>query len=231
MIASDPAALQTQAGRDMQVFGPFAGKLANSGETIRLINNSGRVLNRVEYGCDGDWPAAPDGSGVSLARIDPVRGVEDAANWTWSDQVGGTPGAVNFPQTVPADRPLRFNEIDAPGGGTFRIEIVNRGMAAASLVDCRLEIQGGSPVLLPLPQTTLGPGEFLVVSDADLGVDSRRRGPAHSVAGCGVGFGCNGGGRSGPRKVSGWRGCVVCAAIHDLRRAEPRRSVPGHRHQ
>lgn len=170
VVASEPAILQAQAGRAMQILGPFTGKLANNGETIRLINNSGRVLNRVEYGSEGDWPVAPDGSGVSLARIDPVRGTGDVENWTWSDQAGGTPGAVNFPQAVVGDRPLRFNEIDAPGGSGFRIELIHRGAAPISLEEYRLEIQGRTPVPWPLPRTILQPGQLFVVSSADLGV-------------------------------------------------------------
>src|SRR5690606_10867724 len=105
MVTSQPEVLRIQTGRGMLVLGPFEGRLDNSGETIRLVNNSGRLRNRVEYGRDGDWPVAPDGSGVSLARINPVRGTDETENWTWSDQVGGTPGRGNFPGAVVANRP------------------------------------------------------------------------------------------------------------------------------
>ncbi len=170
VVASDPAALSMQAAAGAQILGPFAGKLANNGETIRLVNNSGRLLNRVEYGNDGEWPVAANGSGVSLARIEPMRGTDGTENWTWSDQVGGTPGIVNFSVAGARDRPLRFNEIDAPGGNAFRIEVIHRGTIAVPLQDYRLEIQGDDPVVLPLPSAIFQPGEFYVISNAELGI-------------------------------------------------------------
>ena len=169
VIASDPAGLQVQAAARARVLGPFSGRLSNDGETIRLVNNSGRLLNRVEYGTDGDWPVAPDGSGVSLARIEPMRGVDDPTNWTWSDQVGGTPAAANF--TAPRqDRSLRFNEIDAPGGNSFRIELICTGLAAISLQDYALAVDGEVSASWALPVVTLEPGRTHVISNADFGV-------------------------------------------------------------
>jgi hypothetical protein len=170
VVASQPEVLWAQASPSTQILGPFAGKLDNGGETIRLVNNSGRLLDRVQYGSDGDWPAAPDGTGVSLARIDPMRGTDDTANWTWSDQVGGTPGTVNFPGTTVGDRPLRFNEIDAAGGNGFQIELVCRAANAVSLQDYRLEIRGSTSVFRSLPEATVQPGQLHVVSDTDFGV-------------------------------------------------------------
>ncbi|MEN6426031.1 MAG: lamin tail domain-containing protein [Phycisphaerales bacterium] len=169
VVASDPAGLQTRAVAGPQILGPFTGKLANDGETLRLVNNSGRLLNRVEYAVGGDWPVAPDGSGVSLARIEPMRGTDDPANWTWSDLVGGTPGIMNFAGVV-QNRSLRFNEIDAPGGNRFRIELVCTGPDAISLQDYSLEINGEVNGSCALPTRTLEPGQLCVISDADFGV-------------------------------------------------------------
>jgi hypothetical protein len=164
VVASQPELLWAQANPNAQILGPFNGKLDNGGETIRLVNNSGRLLNRVEYGSDGDWPAAPDGTGVSLARIDPMRGTDDVANWTWSDQVGGTPGTANFPRNVVANRPVRFNEIDAPGGSGFQVEVVCRGDEAVSLQDYRLEVRGETAATWPLPAVTIQPGQVYAIA-------------------------------------------------------------------
>jgi hypothetical protein len=77
--------------------GPFAGRLSNAGEELRLRNNNDRVMDEVTYGVEGDWPVAADGAGSSLARRRAnVRG-SDSRNWLASAQVGGTPGAENFP--------------------------------------------------------------------------------------------------------------------------------------
>lgn len=168
VVASQPELFWAQGIPTSKVLGPFKGKLDNGGETIRLINNSGRLLNRVRYGTDGDWPTAPRGTGVSLARINPMRGTDDPANWTWSDQVGGTPGTANFPGGAVRIRPLRFNEIDAAGGNQFQIEIICGHSDFVALGDYRLEIRGKTSTLRPLPQTTLQPGQFHVIVIDDL---------------------------------------------------------------
>ncbi|MEM7264147.1 MAG: LamG domain-containing protein, partial [Planctomycetota bacterium] len=63
---------------------------------VLLLDNSQREVSRIRYGVGDEWPVAPDGSGVSLAKLDYDLGSEDPVNWTSSDQVGGTPGRVNF---------------------------------------------------------------------------------------------------------------------------------------
>src|SRR3989449_1696726 len=101
------------------VLGPFTGRLGNNGDTLRLRNNSGRVVDEINYGVDGDWPVAPDGSGVSLAKIDRDSASGPAGNWKASEQMGGTPGTDNFPtQGFVAPSGLisywNFNEASGP---------------------------------------------------------------------------------------------------------------------
>ena len=79
-----------------EAMGPFTGRLNNNGEELRLVNNSGRVVNSVDYGDRGDWPVAPDGSGASLAKLDASTASHVASSWTHSSQIGGTPGSANF---------------------------------------------------------------------------------------------------------------------------------------
>ncbi|MBN8458359.1 MAG: lamin tail domain-containing protein [Verrucomicrobia bacterium] len=54
-----------------------------------------RLMDEVTYNDRGSWPVGPDGSGYSLAKIDPQGGGQPE-NWTTSAQSNGTPGAVNF---------------------------------------------------------------------------------------------------------------------------------------
>jgi len=96
VVAISPAALAAATGYT-NAFGPFAGRLSNSGETLELRNNNHRLMDSLDYDTDGEWPVGPDGAGVSLAKIDPDAASEPAMNWTMSAQVGGTPGAPNFP--------------------------------------------------------------------------------------------------------------------------------------
>ena len=75
--------------------GNFTGQLANSGETLRLRNLNGRIMDEVTYGDADDWPLGADGSGATLARRG-SNAAGGAAAWTASAQLGGTPGLKNF---------------------------------------------------------------------------------------------------------------------------------------
>ncbi len=100
--------------------GPLVGSLDNGGESITLFNQSGRLMDSLDYGDTGRWPVAADGSGATLAKRDPYTANKPLENWTYSSNVGGTPGTVNFPpagQASPTIVPLlslgstwRFNE-------------------------------------------------------------------------------------------------------------------------
>jgi hypothetical protein len=95
VVALSPSALTAATGLS-GVLGPFTGRLGNNADHLVLRNNSGRVMDELTYGVEGDWPVAPDGSGVSLAKLDRDTASGPAANWGVSEQVGGTPGAENF---------------------------------------------------------------------------------------------------------------------------------------
>ncbi|HKS37845.1 MAG TPA: lamin tail domain-containing protein, partial [Verrucomicrobiae bacterium] len=125
VVAISPAALA--AAGYTNAFGPFAGRLSNSGEILEVRNNNHRLMDSIDYDTDDEWPVGPDGAGVSLAKLNPNSASEPATNWTMSAQVGGTPGAPNFPGTaqtptnvalVNADRSWRYqNSGGEPGAG------------------------------------------------------------------------------------------------------------------
>jgi len=96
VIASDPAALQASAGVT-NVVGPFTGRLNNSSAIVRLRDRNDRLMDEVEYRDGGKWPAAPDGSGATLAKRDQNSISDSPDNWTSSVRAGGTPGTRNFP--------------------------------------------------------------------------------------------------------------------------------------
>jgi hypothetical protein len=99
VISADPTALADSGFTG--ALGPWTGSLDNSGERIDLVNNSDRLLNSVEYADDDAWPVAADGTGVTLAKREKNTSSEHAENWAPSRQLGGTPGAENFPPPVP----------------------------------------------------------------------------------------------------------------------------------
>jgi hypothetical protein len=85
------------------IVGPWAGKLDNGGETIRLFRPDEPLLDlsvpqiltdRVGYDDDPPWPAQPDGQGFSLERIVATEYGNDPVNWNESPG-GGTPGQPN----------------------------------------------------------------------------------------------------------------------------------------
>ncbi len=100
VVAANPE--QLSVATDLaSPYGPYAGRLSNSGETLQLLNNSGRIMDRLSYRDDEGWPLGPDGSGVSLAKRDPLTASDSAPNWTFSAQIGGTPGRQNFDNEAP----------------------------------------------------------------------------------------------------------------------------------
>src|SRR2546427_359543 len=58
VVAVSPGALTAATGVT-NVVGPFIGRLSNNGNRLQLVNNSGRVVDEINYGTDGDWPVAP----------------------------------------------------------------------------------------------------------------------------------------------------------------------------
>jgi hypothetical protein len=100
VIASSPATLSSATGLT-NVLGPYANRLSNAGERLRLRNNDSRIIDEVTYGVEGDWPVAPDGTGPSLARRRTNLSGADPNSWLASAQVGGTPGVENFPVRLP----------------------------------------------------------------------------------------------------------------------------------
>ena len=151
------------------VLGPFDGQLSNGGEEIQLLNNSGRLMNRVRYDDNGEWPVAADGSGASVAKIDPGRESETPSHWTWSDEPNGTPGAANFKDAALPARPLRLNEVCPAGKSLFFLEIVNTGTEPAAMADAWIEIQGSRNSVYRFGDDVLDPGGYIVVAQEELG--------------------------------------------------------------
>ncbi len=134
--------------------------------------NRRRVMSEVSYRDDGAWPVGPDGSGFTLAKIDP-QWSNGAANWAWSLQVNGTPGAANFAvppaawnATLPA---VAFNEVSgaAAAAGQFRVELANFGATSVDLTGWRItEAETAASFALT---GSLAAGALLAIDEAALG--------------------------------------------------------------
>lgn len=165
VIAADPATLHSSTGYT-GALGPFSGHLSNSGEQLDLKDRTGRVMDSVTYDTKRDWPVGPDGSGVSLAKINPNLASATSSNWAASAQLGGTPGALNFPTGVPTP-PLTFNEISSGAGGF--IEITNPTANSVAMGGYVIQRVGATVDQYTLPGGTLAAHGYASFTTAQLG--------------------------------------------------------------
>ncbi len=94
VVAADPVLLEKHTGFS-DALGPYDGSLSSSGETVSLVSFAGRLIDTITYGDDDPWPVHADGSGLSLAKRAPASASDHAESWTFSAELGGTPGASN----------------------------------------------------------------------------------------------------------------------------------------
>ena len=105
VVARDPNALEAAYGIT-GALGPFTGRLSNGGERVQLSNESGEIILSMRYNESHPWPAAPDGTGHSLIRAKLAGDPDEAATWTASTLIGGTPGLPDQVQAQPEDPTL-----------------------------------------------------------------------------------------------------------------------------
>ena len=167
--------------------GPYNGTLSNSGETLRLINNnrafrttagagptgaisdsleSRRIMDEITYGDTYPWPFSPDGSGSTLAKIDPATGSAHPQNWTHSTAINGTPGAANVQAIVPT---ISLNELDASTSPAFQLEIHNHGALPTALGGMVISSSNALHNDYTLPASSLASGTFTTINATALG--------------------------------------------------------------
>ena len=86
VVAKDPARLRSiHSLTEKQVVGPYKGTLSNGGETIRLVDAAGELVDAVAYGDGRPWPEWADGQGASLELVDVDAPNDLPAAWTASE--------------------------------------------------------------------------------------------------------------------------------------------------
>jgi hypothetical protein len=75
------------------VYGQYAGKLSDKGETITLRRANAELWLQLAYDDNYGWPLSADGAGDSLVLNDPLGDMDSAHNWRASTTLYGTPGA------------------------------------------------------------------------------------------------------------------------------------------
>ncbi len=123
-----------------------------------------RLMDEFTYGDSGIWPVGPDGSGFTLAKLD-AQGGGQAANWTTSAQVNGTPGAANL---VTAGPSVALNEVSGASDVLWQCELTNYGASTATLTAWTL-VNGDTGAIYTFPTTTLAAGAYLTLSETTLG--------------------------------------------------------------
>ncbi len=119
-----------------------------------------RLMDEFAYGDGGEWPVGPDGSGFTLAKIDP-QGGKQPSNWTTSAQINGSPGAQNF--ALPAL--FATTVLDSSGNGRHATNVsgVMRTTDASGYEGEALYFDGSGAVDVPInitpataPSATIG---------------------------------------------------------------------------
>ncbi|MFV1885356.1 MAG: CotH kinase family protein [Balneola sp.] len=98
VIAADLEAFNNRYALNSDLFGELGFNLAGSSDQVRLYNNSGVLVDSLQYQDEFPWDASADGTGFTLELKNSGMDNSRADSWSASTQPGGTPGTVN---TVP----------------------------------------------------------------------------------------------------------------------------------
>ena len=164
VVGINPQELEVQTGFSAAL-GPYSGRLSNGGEQLELVNNNDRLMSVLDYRDGGQWPVGPDGVGFTLAKRDELLSTREPEKWTTSQQVGGTPGEVNFVATTGPE--LVISEV-APGGSVdFFVEIANETGSSQPVAGHVIVSSTGAEYVIPV--ATIAPGAHLSVDASELG--------------------------------------------------------------
>lgn len=168
---------------DLPMFGPYAGKLDNSSDTVELYRPETPVLGqtpyvlmeRVKYFDVLPWPAAADGSGAQLQRLQLASHGDDATNWhamvpltilTQPQPTNVSPNAAaGFTVTAIGTGPLRyqwmFNGAAIPDETNASMVIPNVQVAHDGDYSVEIFDDGGAGSSMPARLAVLIPPTFI----------------------------------------------------------------------
>jgi hypothetical protein len=149
------------------LFGPFSGRLDNSGETVRLEKPDSPdtngvpyvIVDEVGYKDSAPWPVSPDGDGPALQRVSLAAFGDDPVNW-----VGAAPlkilslsplVATVKPGTNAASATNITFSVSASGTGTLLyqwkrngIDLIGQTSTNLTITDVQLEDEGNYTVVV-----------------------------------------------------------------------------------
>jgi hypothetical protein len=146
---------------NVPIFGPYAGKLDNSGDAIELKKPTSPVggkvpyvlVDKVSYEDSVPWPPGADGTGLSLQRKDSNSYGNDPANWTAAPPTAGAltgGGAAPVITVQPQNQSLVVNQnglfsVTAGGAGPLRFQWRFNGTTIAGATNSILQLLAVQP--------------------------------------------------------------------------------------
>ena len=118
VVVRDLTAFQQRYGTEIRVAGQYGGspespRLSNGGESLRLVDASGDVIQEFTY--DDAWYPSTDGAGFSLTVINPQADLgtwEQAVAWRASATIDGSPGSSDVRADLNGDGLTDARDID-----------------------------------------------------------------------------------------------------------------------
>lgn len=95
VVVKADARFRAARGGGRVILAQYPEVLADTGETVQLLDANGRVVDVVPYGVAAPWPTGPNGGGPSLELRNPSADNSQPGSWGPSSAPGGTPGAAN----------------------------------------------------------------------------------------------------------------------------------------
>lgn len=111
VIAEDVATMLTKFG--VTTTHEYSGGLDNDGDDLRLIDDTGTEIERVNYKSGFPWPTAARGTGASMELIHPALDNDLGGSWRSASSGLPTPGAANSEASTTAnDAPPAIRQVE-----------------------------------------------------------------------------------------------------------------------
>ncbi|MCF7793222.1 MAG: CotH kinase family protein [Candidatus Cloacimonetes bacterium] len=94
VICRDTTAFSSFFPNINNILGNMDFGLSSDGEMVRLFDHTGELIDSLQYGVNSPWPTEPNGSGPTLALLNPTYDNTDPQSWAASYE-HGTPGEIN----------------------------------------------------------------------------------------------------------------------------------------
>lgn len=95
VVSADLESFNSQYDDVSPLLGEMGYNLAGGSDQVRLYDNTGAIVDSVQYSDEVPWDSTADGTGYTLELIDPMSDNSLPTSWKRGSQLGGTPGSPN----------------------------------------------------------------------------------------------------------------------------------------